>query len=131
MRPSAACCGGGAAASTCWRLHPQHKMSAATAAAESTMRFMFLAVSFLCGCNHMVRIDDELLGRALVEIAVTLGRLIEADHGDVYCLSDLDSIVKDRLHQLTVIAHHGALAGGEGMRLRPAQADADAQIAGS
>ena len=38
--------------------------------------------------------------------------------------------MQDGLHQLAVVPHDRALAGGEGVRLCPAESDADAQVAG-
>ena len=67
--------------------------------------------------------------RALVEVLVALGRVVERDHGGVDGLGDLAAVVEDRLHQLAVVAHHRALAGGERVRLRPAEPDADRQAA--
>ena len=49
---------------------------------------------------------------------------------DVDRLRDLNLVVKDGLHQLAVVARYRTLAGSEGMRLRPAQADANAEDAG-
>ena len=44
-------------------------------------------------------------------------------------LGDLDLVVQDALHQLAVVLHDRALAGGEAVALGPAQADADAERA--
>src|SRR6195256_745034 len=72
-----------------------------------------------------VWVQDELLARTLVEIAIPGGCLVEGDDGRVDRLRDLDLVVEDRLHEGAVVLHHRSLAGGEGVRLCPAQADAD------
>src|SRR5919107_4417871 len=77
--------------------------------------------------DHAVRVEDVLSGRALVEVLVALGRLVERDHGRVDVAGDLHLVVQDRHHQLAVVAHHRALAGGEGVRLGPAEPDPDRQ----
>src|SRR5437870_3192671 len=76
--------------------------------------------------DHPVRIKHEFLRRSLVEILVSLRRLIERDRGDVHRLGDLDLVVQDALHEGAVVAHDRALTGGELVALGPAQADADA-----
>src|SRR3954463_16394203 len=75
--------------------------------------------------DQTVRVQDELLARTLVEILVAGWRLVERDDGGVDRLGDLDLVVEDRLHETAVVLHHRRLPGGEGVRLRPAEADAD------
>src|SRR4029453_18545978 len=77
--------------------------------------------------DHAVRVDDVLAGRALVELLVALGGLVERDHGGVDVLGDLHLVMQDRHHQLPVVLHHRALAGGEGVGLGPAEPDPDRQ----
>src|SRR5215208_2365669 len=77
--------------------------------------------------DHAVGVDDVLAGRALVEVLVALGGLVERDHGRIDVLGDLHLVVQDRHHQLTVVLHHRALAGLEGVRLGPAEPDPDRQ----
>src|SRR5438128_149943 len=79
--------------------------------------------------DHFVRIDDEFLGRAFVEILVALGSIIQRNHRRVYRLGDLDLVVEDGHHQIAVVALDGALASDKGVALGPAQADADAEVA--
>jgi glycerol kinase len=81
------------------------------------------------GLDQPVRVEDELLGHARVEVLVAVRRLVERDDGRVDGLGDVGAVVQDHLHQPAVVAHHGALAGREGVRLRPAEADADRQRA--
>ena len=56
-------------------------------------------------------------------------RVVERDRRRVDRLGDLHPVVQDRHHQLAVVAHDRALAGGEGVRLGPAEADPDGQRA--
>ena len=77
-----------------------------------------------------MRVDDKLLRHAVVELGVALGRVVEADNLHVHGLGNLDFVVQDGLHQLAVVLHHRRLAGVEGVALGPAQAEADAQVAG-
>src|SRR5947199_1659177 len=79
--------------------------------------------------NKAVRIHDELLSGALVEVLVAFWRLIERDRLDVYRLGDLDLVMQDALHELAVVFFHGALTGRKTVALGPAQSDADAQRA--
>ena len=70
--------------------------------------------------DHAMRVEDELFGSTLVEVLVALrGRLQRNDRG-VDRLGDLHLVVQDRIHQLAVVAHDRALAGGEGEGLGPA-----------
>src|ERR687897_609663 len=63
--------------------------------------------------DQTVRVEDELLGRALVEVLVPLLGLVQADHGRVDRLGDLRLVVEDHLHQAVVVLHHRTLSGGE------------------
>src|SRR5215217_6476114 len=77
--------------------------------------------------DHAVGVEDVLAGRALVEVLVALGGLVERDHGRVDVLGDLHLVVEDRHHQLAVVLHHRALAGLERVGLGPAEPDPDRQ----
>src|SRR6476660_2714416 len=81
------------------------------------------------GLDQPVRIEHELLGRALVEVLVALRGVVQGDDGGFDGLGDLHLVVEDRLHQTAVVLHHRALAGGEAVRLGPPQADADGERA--
>src|SRR5712671_5468123 len=72
-----------------------------------------------------VWVQNELLARTLVEIAIPGGCLVEGDDGRVDRFRDLDLVIEDRLHEGAVVLHHRGLPRGEGMGLRPAEADAD------
>ncbi len=67
----------------------------------------------LCGCHQLVWIEHEFLGGSFVEIDVPFGRFLERDDRYVHCFGDLDFIVKDRLHQLTVVLEHRCLTSLE------------------
>src|SRR3712207_9594234 len=69
----------------------------------------------------LFRSEDVLLRRALVELLVAPRRVLQRDHLGVDRLRDLHPVVQDRHHQLAVVAHDRALAGGERVRLGPAQ----------
>src|SRR5581483_1858326 len=45
------------------------------------------------GLDQAMRVQDELLGRALVEVLVALRSLVEGDHGGVDRLGDLGPVV--------------------------------------
>src|SRR5215218_6974415 len=77
--------------------------------------------------DHAVGVDDVLAGRALVEVLVALGGLVERDHGRIHVLGDLHLVVQDGHHQLAVVLHHRALTGLERVRLGPAEPDPDRQ----
>src|SRR5271154_6938416 len=78
--------------------------------------------------DHTMRIQNELLRRSFIEVFVTLNSLFQFYDGDVDRLGDFDLVVQDCHHQLTVVLQYGTLTGGEGMRFRPSQADADTEI---
>src|ERR1051325_3350606 len=50
--------------------------------------------------HHSVRIDDEFLRRAFVEILIALRSVLETDQLHVRRLRDLNLVVQDRLHEL-------------------------------
>src|SRR5215216_710030 len=77
--------------------------------------------------DHAVGVDDVLAGRALVELLVALGGLVERDHGRIHVPGDLHLVMQDRHHQLAVVLHHRALTGLERVRLGPAEPDPDRQ----
>src|SRR4029077_14046571 len=68
-------------------------------------------------------------GDALVEFGVTLRRILKADGLCVHDLRDRQAVVQQRIHELPVIAEDRRLAGVEGIRLRPAEAQTKAQVA--
>jgi hypothetical protein len=72
------------------------------------------------GSDQAMRVEDELLGGALVEVHVTLRSLLQRNDCRVDRLGDLHLVVEDRHHQLTIVAHDRALTGGEGKGLGPA-----------
>src|SRR5215213_8126164 len=102
-------------------------LSAVRTKAEGPGRPRPLLVCTGSGADHAVGVEDVLAGRALVEVGVALGGLVERDHGRIHVLGDLHLVVEDRHHQLTVVLHHRALAGLEGVRLGPAEPDPDRQ----
>src|SRR3954447_10515237 len=79
------------------------------------------------GGDQVVRVEDVLAGRALVELLVTARGVVERDDRGPHVLRDLHPVVQDRHHQLPVVAHHRALTGVEGVRLGPAEAEPDGQ----
>src|SRR6266850_1893577 len=89
-----------------------------------------LALPFLGGLGELpVRIDDELVRDAGVEVFVAVRGLLKTNHLDVDDLSDGQSVPKDRLHELPVVFQHRRLASMEGMGLCPAEAETQAEIA--
>ena len=74
-------------------------------------------------------IEHVFLRRAFVEILVTLRRIVKRDHFHVDGFGNLHLVLQNRLHQLAVVPHHRALAGGESVRLRPTQSDSNAKVA--
>src|ERR1041385_2580248 len=77
--------------------------------------------------NHSVGIYDEFLGSAAVKIFVTAWSVVKFDHFDIHGFGYLYLVIQDRLHKLAIVFHDWTLAGREGVRSGPAQADADAQ----
>jgi len=71
-----------------------------------------------------VRVQDELLGRALIEVLVSLRGFVERDHGGVDRLGDLRLVVEDHLHQAVVVLHHRAPTRRRVRRRRPDRAGA-------
>src|ERR1700753_2172412 len=80
--------------------------------------------------NQAMRVEDELLGNAGVEILVALWSFVQCDYRGVYYLCDWQTIMQNGLHELIVVLEHRCLTGEEAMRLGPTQADAHAQVAG-
>src|SRR6266566_7854331 len=76
-----------------------------------------------------VRIDDELVRDAGVEVLVTFRRLLKTDHLDIDDLGDGQSVPEYRLHELPIVLQHRRLAGMERVRLCPAKTEAQAEIA--
>ena len=75
-----------------------------------------------------MRVDDEFVRDAGIEIPVALGGLVEGDDLDVDDVADRQPVPQDRLHQLPVVLQHRGLPGVEAVRLRPAEAEAKAQM---
>src|ERR1700682_1449116 len=80
--------------------------------------------------HHPVRIDDELLGRAFIEILVTFRRIVERNNRHIHSLRGMELVVKNGVHQLAVVFHDGALSRSEDVRLGPSEADTDAEVSG-
>src|SRR6266542_2992674 len=80
--------------------------------------------------DQAVRVEHVLARRAMVEFGVPLRCLVQRDDRGVHVLRDLRTVVQDRLHQLPVVPHDGALPGREPQRLGPAQAQPDRQRTG-
>src|ERR1035438_1765961 len=74
-----------------------------------------------------MRVYYVFLCGTFVEVPITLRGFVQADDGDIAVLGRMNLVVQDGLHELTIVTQHGALAGMEGTRLRPSQANADAQ----
>ena len=79
----------------------------------------------LCRQQSM-RIENEFARGAFIEVGVSAWRVLEWNHRRIDSLCRLRPPVQNGHHQLPVIAHYRALPGREGVRFRPAQADADA-----
>src|ERR1700730_13400392 len=77
--------------------------------------------------HQPVRIDHEFVRYPGIEIPVTLGCSVEADHLDVDDLADREPTPQDCLHQLPVVLQHWGLPGVQTVRLCPAEAEAEAQ----
>ena len=72
-------------------------------------------------CHQFVRIEHEFLGGPFIKIDVTFGRLVEGYDRYVHCFRDLDFIMEDRLHELTVVLEDRGLPGLESVAFCPAQ----------
>src|SRR5699024_3271982 len=82
-----------------------------------------------CSGDHAVRVDHVLMRSSGVELLVGLRGFVEGDLGGVDRIGDMRLVRQDELHQLTVVLLHGALAGGEVVRLGPAQSEPDPDLA--
>src|SRR5688572_2561621 len=76
-----------------------------------------------------VRVEDVLLGRALVEVLVALGGLIKGDDRGVDGVGDVGLVVQDAHHQAAVVLLDRALTGEEGVALGPTETEADLERA--
>src|SRR5216684_4908039 len=76
-----------------------------------------------------VRIDDEFVRDAGVEVFVAFRRLLKVDHLDIDDLGDRQSVPKYRLHELPVVFQDRCLAGMEAVGLCPAETEAQAEVA--
>src|ERR1700674_480513 len=74
-----------------------------------------------------VRIDDEFVCDAGVEVFVAFRRLLKIDHLDIDDLGDGQSVPKYRLHKLPVVFQDRCLAGMEAVGLCPAETEAQAE----
>src|SRR5687767_12419419 len=79
--------------------------------------------------DHAVRIDDELLRRAMIEHLIAAWRIVQRNDIDIHDLRDRHAIKQDRLHQLTIVFNHRRLAGEERMAFGPAETKTDGQAA--
>jgi hypothetical protein len=57
--------------------------------------------------SEMLGINHELLRGTLVKVDITLRGVVEPDHSDVDCLGDLNLIVENGLHRLTMYFNTG------------------------
>src|SRR5882757_9050507 len=76
-----------------------------------------------------VRIDDELVRDAGVEVFVTFRRLLKIDHLDIYDPGDGQFVPEYRLHELPIVFEHRRLPGMECVRFCPAETEAKAEVA--
>jgi hypothetical protein len=75
--------------------------------------------TFLASLQESVRIQDELSGDARVEIAVALRSVGKRDHRSIHYLSDGKAVMKDRLHQLSVVLKNRCLASKKTGEISP------------
>src|SRR5947209_12014582 len=78
--------------------------------------------------DHVVRIEDEFLGSGLVKVLIALGCILQRNDGGVHRFGDLYLIMENCIHQLTMVAHNGALTCGKGEGLGPAQINANTKL---
>jgi len=81
-------------------------------------------------CDKTVGVEDKFLRCAGVEGFVSFGCLGERYDRRADDLCDGQTIVENRLHQLTVVLQDWSLACVEAVRLRPAEAEAHLQVSG-
>src|SRR5215218_8382089 len=81
--------------------------------------------SAVLGVDVAVRIEDVLLGRALVEVLVAFWGLIKGDDRGVDGVGDVGLVVQDAHHQAAVVLLNRALSGEEGVALGPTESEAD------
>src|SRR5208283_1997832 len=91
---------------------PSGMVRLASRAACSTWRPPAHRAVLPSGLDHAVRVDDELLRRPLVKVAIALCGPVERYGRHVARLGDLDLIVQNGHHELAVVLHDRALSGG-------------------
>src|SRR5712692_9818873 len=77
-----------------------------------------------------MRVHNEFLGRTLIEVLVSLRRLVERDYSDVDALGRVEFVVENSMHELAVVPHDWTLARHETVRLGPAQSNPYAEVSG-
>ena len=75
----------------------------------------------LCRGQHLVRIEHEFLGGSFIEIDVTFRCFVEGYDRHVHGFRDLNFIMEDRLHQLTIVLEDRGLTRLQGVAFCPAQ----------
>src|SRR5215203_265817 len=83
------------------------------------------SLSVVLRVDVAIRVEDVLLGRALVEVLVAFGGLIEGDDRGVDGVGDVGLVVQDAHHQAAVVLLDRALSGEEGVALGPTESEAD------
>src|SRR5215218_5945957 len=80
-------------------------------------------MSLVLRVDVAVRVEDVLLGRALVEVLVAFGGFVQGDDLGVDGVGAVGPVVQDAHHQAAVVLLDRALAREEGMALGPAEAE--------
>src|SRR5215208_248066 len=81
--------------------------------------------SAVLGVDVAVRVEDVLLGRALVEVLVAFWGLIKGDDRGVDGVGDVGLVVQNAHHQAAVVLLDRALSGEEGVALGPTETEPD------
>src|SRR5690242_2562464 len=77
-----------------------------------------------------MRVQNEFLGGTLIEVFVSLRRVVERDHSDVDALGRVEFVIENGVHELPVVSHDWTLARHEAVRFGPPQSNAYAEISG-
>src|SRR6266516_6544371 len=77
-----------------------------------------------------MRVQNEFLGRTLIEVFVSWWRLVERDYSDVDAPGRVEFVVDHRVHELAVVSHDRTLPRHESVGFSPAQSNPYAEVSG-
>jgi hypothetical protein len=97
--------------------------------AAAPFMYMNFGLHGLDLASRVVWVNDVLLGNASIELGIGFWGIIEGDDLNVGGLGEVDFVVQDSVHQLTVVSDDWALSGVEAERLGPSEANPSGDVA--